>query len=193
VLTSRAAGGSVVVIAVDVLMMIRPQGRDKQQAYQRDYEAVQGLRTLAQELELAIVVAHHTRKSAADDAQDTISGTLGLAAAADCNIVIARQTDGGFVLDVRGRDVEAQQLAAVFDKAALRWNVTGDAGELRQSETRRAILEALRSAPDGLTPSEIAAATDIKQGTVRMALLRMRAAGEVRKAGSKYCLITVTV
>jgi hypothetical protein len=186
VLATRAAGGNVIVICIDVLMMVRPQGRDKQQAYQRDYEAIQHLRALAQELELAIIIAHHTRKSAADDAQDTISGTLGLAAAADCNIVIARQADGNFVFDIRGRDVEAQQLAAVFDKATLRWNVTGDAAELRQSETRRAILEALRGDPDGMTPAEVAAATDLRPGSVRIALMRMRAAGEVTRVRGKY-------
>jgi AAA domain len=186
VLAVRATGGAVVCVAVDVLMMIRPAGREKQQAYQRDYEAVQGLRALAQELGLAILVAHHTRKSAADDAQDTISGTLGLAAAADCNIVIARQGDGSFVFDVRGRDVESQQLAATFDKSTLRWAVTGDAAELRQSETRRLILEALSSIPEGMMPSEIAAETNLKPGTVRAALLRMRRDGKVRKAGGKY-------
>jgi hypothetical protein len=192
VLAVRATGGTVVCVAIDVLMMIRPAGRDKQQAYQRDYQALQGLRALAQELEIAVLVAHHTRKSPADDAQDTISGTLGLAAAADCNIVIARQDGGGFVLDVRGRDVESQQLAATFDKSTLRWAVTGSAAERQQSETRRVISEALNSIPEGMTPAEIVAETDLRPGTVRTTLLRMRRDGVVKRVRGKYTVTPVT-
>jgi hypothetical protein len=110
VLCVGAAGGSVACIAIDVLKMVRPGGQDRKAAYDRDYEALVGLRELSKELGIAIIVAHHTRKTAADDLIDMVSGTLGLTGAADTIIVIERQPSGGFVLDVRGRDVEATQL-----------------------------------------------------------------------------------
>jgi hypothetical protein len=186
---TRAQGHTVVCICIDVLQMIRPLSGEKQSVYQRDYMALLGLRTLAAELGIAIIVAHHQRKSSADDLQDTISGTQGLPAAADCSIVLERQVNGGFILDVRGRDIEAQQLAATFDKETCRWHVGGDASEMRRSETRRVILEALRDAPEGMGPADISVETGIKPTTVRSALLRMRRDGEVKKVKSKYVLI----
>jgi hypothetical protein len=186
---TRAQGHTVVCVCIDVLQMIRPLGGERQSVYQRDYMAVQGLRTLAAELGIAIIVAHHQRKSSADDLQDTISGTQGLAAAVDCAIVLERQPNGGFVLDVRGRDVEAQQLAATFDKETCRWHVAGDANEMRRSETRNAISEALRGTPEGMNPRDISADTGIKPGTIRMTLLRMVRDGEAKKVKGKYVVL----
>jgi hypothetical protein len=191
--STRAQGNIVVCVCIDVLQMIRPLGGERQSVFQRDYMAVQGLRTLAAELGIAIIVAHHQRKGGADDLQDTISGTQGLPAAVDCSIVLERQMNGGFILDVRGRDIEAQQLAATFDRETCRWHVGGDASEMRRSETRRAILEALRGTPEGMNPQDISADTGIKPGTVRTTLLRMVRDGDVRKLGGKYTATGVTV
>src|SRR5262249_29337959 len=115
-----------------------------------------------------------------------ISGTQGLPAAVDCSIVLERQMTGGFILDVRGRDIESQQFAATFDKETCRWHVGGDASEMKRSETRRAILEALRDAPDGMSPQDISAETGLKAGTVRPMLRRMVRDGEVKKLKGKY-------
>jgi hypothetical protein len=186
--STRTQGHTAVCVCIDVLQMIRPLGGERQSVYQRDYMAVQGLRTLAAELGIAIIVAHHQRKSSADDLQDTISGTQGLAAAVDCSIVLERQSNGGFVLDVRGRDVEAQQLAATFDKETCRWHVAGDANEMRRSETRNTISEVLRSTPEGMNPRDISADTGIKPGTIRMTLLRMVRDGEAKKVRGKYVI-----
>jgi hypothetical protein len=185
-LAVQAKDGTVACIAIDVLKMIRPAGQEKKTVYDRDYESLVGLRALSHELGTAFVVSHHVRKTAADDPQDTISGTLGLSASADCNIVLEHQSDGSYVLDVKGRDVEHAQFAAVFDKGTCRWTIAGDAAETRRSETKRAILAALADAPDGMTPQEVADATDLVSSSVRSALLRMRRAGEVTKAGSRY-------
>ena len=188
---TRAQGHNVVCVCIDVLQMIRPLGGERQSVFQRDYMAVQGLRTLAAELGIAIIVAHHQRKGSADDLQDTISGTQGLPAAVDCSIVLERQINGGFILDVRGRDIEAQQLAATFDKETCRWHVAGDASEMRRSEAQRAVGDALREAPEGtMTPQEISAETGLKAGTVRVTLLRMRRDGGVRKVKGRYMLST---
>jgi hypothetical protein len=183
-----------VCVCIDVLQMIRPLGGERQSVYQRDYVAMQGLRALAAKLGIAIIVAHHQRKGSADDLQDTISGTQGLPAAADCSIVLERQAGGGFILDARGRDVEAVQLSATFDKDTCRWQIGGDASELRRSEARRLVLEALRNAPNGMTPREIGDDTGLKAGNVRVTLLRMARDGDVTKTGGKYrATTTVTL
>jgi hypothetical protein len=138
--------------------MIRPAGQDRKAAYDRDYEALVGLRELSKELGIAILVAHHTRKTAADDLIDMVSGTLGLTGAADTIIVIDRQPSGGFVFDVRGRDVEAAQLAAAFDKETCRWRIIGDAGTVRRSTEREAVLSIFRDAGEPLTVELVTAA-----------------------------------
>jgi AAA domain-containing protein/DNA primase RepB-like protein len=157
VVTTRSAGATCACIAIDVLKMIRPAGQDRKAAYDRDYEALVGLRSLAHELGVAIVVAHHTRKLASDDLLDLVSGTLGLSGSADTIIVIERQ-GGGFVFDVRGRDVEAAQLAATFDKESCRWAIAGDAAMVRRSAEREAVLSAFRDAKEPLTVELLTAA-----------------------------------
>jgi hypothetical protein len=177
----RAAGGSVAGIAIDVLKMIRPAGQDRKAAYDRDYEALTGLRSLAHELSVPVAIAHHTRKAEADDAIDKVSGTHGLSGAADTIIVIERSSTGGFVFDIRGRDVEAALLAAEFDRESCRWSILGDAAEVQRSDTRKAILAALASTGT-MSPSEMAATTGLDRNSISAALYRMRKAGEVTKA-----------
>jgi hypothetical protein len=187
VLGVRAAGGVVACVAIDVLQMVRPAGQDRKLAYVRDYEALAGLRSLAHELGVAIVVAHHTRKLASDDLLDLVSGTLGLSGAADTIIVIERQRSGnGFVFDVRGRDVEAAQLAATFDKESCRWAITGDAATVRRSTEREAVLSVLRKAGKPVTAEFVTAELcDLEHpvtnspGAVRQILSRMAQNGDL--------------
>jgi hypothetical protein len=188
ILGVRAQGSTVSCVAIDVLKQIRPAGQEKKTVYDRDYESLVGLRTLSHELGVAFVVSHHVRKTAADDPHDTISGTLGLSGSADCSIVLEHQPNGGYVLDVRGRDVEHAQLAVTFDKSMCRWNIGGDASEMRRSEAHRLILEALRGVPEGMTPQDVTADTGLKPSTVRSALLRMKRGGELKKAANRYKL-----
>ena len=188
----RAADGSVACIAIDVLKMVRPAGQDRKAAYDRDYEALVGLRELSKELGIAIIVAHHTRKAAADDLIDMVSGTLGLTGAADTIIVIDRQPSGGFVFDVRGRDVEAVQLAAQFGKNTCRWTIVGDAGSVRRSAEREAVLSVFREAGEPLTVELVTAAlreavTSDRGGVtksrdaVKQILGRMAKSGDLRR------------
>ena len=191
VLSVRAKGGKVACVAIDVLKMFRPAGQDRKQAYDRDYEALSGLRALSQEVVVAFVVAHHTRKAEADDLIDKVSGTLGLSGAADTIIVIDRQSNG-FVFDVRGRDVEAVQLAAVFDKETCRWRITGDAGSVRRSAEREAILSVFRESGEPMTVELVTAAlregvTSDRGGVtrsrdaVKQILGRMAKSGDLRR------------
>jgi hypothetical protein len=178
----RAAGASVAAVVIDVLKMIRPAGQDRKAAYDRDYEALTGLRALAHELGIAIVIAHHIRKAEADDALDKVSGTHGLAGAADTIIVIERSNTGGFTFDVRGRDVEAAQLGASFDRETCRWAILGDAAEVQRSDTRKSILAALATAGT-MSPQEMVAVTGVGRNSINAILYRMCKAGEVAKVG----------
>ena len=146
---------------------------EKADRYLADYEAAQPLKTLADEHGLAIACLHHTRKAAADDFVETISGTHGLAAAAD-TIIVAKRARGqaDATLQVTGRDMEEQELAMRFAPEAGTWALLGDAQEWALSETRRRILELLRGT-EGMRPKEVAETLDAPRDTIRQTLTRM--------------------
>jgi len=168
---------------------IRPIGKAGRSAYELDYEALAGLHKLALELGVAVVVVHHTRKMAADDIMDTVSGFFGLVGAADTIIVIERRGQGT-VLDVRGRDVESVELAIQFNKDTCRWMVLGSAVDVHRSDERARILAALAEATEPLSPNEIMVAVGRRdRNAMDQLLFRMVKAGDVIKpARGKYAL-----
>jgi RecA-family ATPase len=66
------------LVIVDVLAMFRPRSENRDNLYEADYHAIQGLQALAGELNVSIVIVHHVRKSGSDvDPFEKVSGTLG--------------------------------------------------------------------------------------------------------------------
>ena len=116
--------------------------------YDADYAAALELRTLASEAGIAIVLVHHLRKADADDAYDTVSGTLGLTGAPDTILVLKRDTSGTIVLYGRGRDLTEIEMAMSFDKDSCLWRITGDADEVavRVSATPSSLPSTRRAA-----------------------------------------------
>jgi RecA-family ATPase len=113
------------MVVIDVFARIRPlpsegRSRSSMNAFQQDYQAAQEVKDLADRHHLAVVVLHHLRKMPDPDFVSEISGTNGLAAAADTIAVLKRartQTDAELWLT--GRDIEERTLAVHFD--AGRW------------------------------------------------------------------------
>lgn len=177
------------LIVVDVFARVRPRVSDRSDRYLADYEAAQPLKAVADRHGLAVVVLHHTRKAGADDFVEMVSGTHGLAAAADTIIVCKRargQADA--TLHITGRDVEEQDLALRFDAAIGTWNLLGEAQEWAVSEQRRKIIEALEEG-DAMKPKVLAEATGIDHGVVRHLVLSMVEAGQIDTDGSGSYLI----
>jgi hypothetical protein len=65
---------------------------------------------------------------------------------------VIEKRSGGWIFDVRDRDVMADELAAEFNKETCRWTILGNAGELHRSAERDAILNVFRET-QRLTPS----------------------------------------
>ncbi len=57
-----------------------------------DYENIMAIKRLADDKETSIMVVHHFRKTASDDAMDNFSGSFGLTGAADGLIAFKRRT-----------------------------------------------------------------------------------------------------
>jgi hypothetical protein len=177
------AGKNPRLIVVDVLAMFRPHRTDKQTNYDADYAALQGLRRLGSDMEVAILAVHHLRKQGADqDVFEKVSGTFGLSGAADTVLIIDRDASGT-TLYGRGRDIPEIEKAIEFDKETCRWRVLGNPADVRRTNERKAILAVLQAA-DGVAmqPKEIAAATGMPLNNIYQLLLHMGKAGEVQKA-----------
>jgi AAA domain-containing protein/DNA primase RepB-like protein len=177
------------LVIVDTLAMVRMPNKKELTAYDADYQAVLDLRTLAHERNVAIVLVHHLRKAEADDAYDTISGTLGLTGAPDTVMIIKRDGDS-FTLRARGRDLEEVERAVQFDTETCTWSVLGEAAEVRRSAERGAIIAALtESGSEPLGPNQIAAACGMRAANVRKLLTKLKREGTIKAVTyGKYAL-----
>lgn len=178
------------VVLVDVWPRIRPRVNKRTDYYQADYDAAAPLQGLAISRGIAVVALFHTRKAEAEDFVETVQGTFGTAAAADTIIVVKRsrgQADA--TLYVTGRDVEERELALRFAPAAGTWALLGDAAEYALGETRRELLEAVRT-HGSLTPKQAAETTGIDHNLAKLTLWRMAKDGQLHAERGTYSLRT---
>ncbi|WP_288586579.1 AAA family ATPase [uncultured Methylobacterium sp.] len=170
------------MVIVDVFTKIRPERSSTETGYESDYRALVPLKRLADETSIAVVVVHHTRKMAAEDPFETVSGTNGITGAADTILILDRGGQGT-TLYARGRDIEEIETALLFDKQSGAWLAQGPAAEVRRSDERQAILAALAEEAGPMSPTELSIKLDVPNANVRQLLQRMMASGEVSKRG----------
>jgi hypothetical protein len=114
---------------------------------------------------------------------DTVSGSTGLTGAADSVLVLNRDSQG-VVLYGRGRDIDEIEMALTFDKTTGRWAVLGEASEVRKSEERMSITEALRKAGE-MKISDLLDATDMERNNLNQLLHKMVRNGEIVRSGER--------
>ena len=181
------------LVIVDVLARVRGQAPANQNAYDLDYHALTALKHTADQHRVAIVVVHHTRKAASEDFLDLVSGTQGLAGAADSVLVLRRdrgQHDA--ILGVTGRDIEEAEHPLKFTPDTGSWSLlNGPVTDYRLGDTRRDVLHYLRR-HDTATPSEVARGLDIPEGTAKSTLFRMAKDNQVDTDGRGHYFATPT-
>ena len=111
------------LIIIDTLQKVREQSGEAY-SYRDDYQIIGQLKQLADKFGLCLLIVHHTRKSAANDEFDRISGTTGIYGCADGAFVLSKEnrTDNAATLSVSGRDQPDQRIHLVRDEATLVWN-----------------------------------------------------------------------
>ena len=168
------------MVIIDVFAKMRGRSPAGMSAYDADYAAIGHAKRLADNHGVAVVLVHHVRKAGADDFLTEVSGTNGLAGAADAALVLKRargQADG--VLHVTGRDVDEAEYALRFLPDAGAWLLLdGPPGEYTVGDTRAAILRHLHQHP-GSTPKVIAEATGLGNDNVKKTCQRMTADGQL--------------
>ena len=174
------------LVMIDVLQKFRPHSKRGEGAYEGDYNALTGLHSLCSKKHIGMIVSTHTRKMAADDPFDTVSGTHGITGVADTTLVMSRMGDDDHArLFGRGRDIVKEiDHALEFNQLACKWVVLGETDEVRKSDTRKRVLKALKEHP--MSPVELADEVHMKRSAIRNLLMRMMKDGEVSKKGDKY-------
>jgi len=177
------------LVVIDTLKKVRSRKFGNRSVYDVDYEALEPLLPLAAEHNVAVVVVHHTRKLAAADPLDEISGSTGLSGGVDGALVLKRDRGrADAYLYVMGRDIEEEQeLALRWDANTAGWCIVGDAEEYRLSEERQAVARVLRNTDGPLGPKDVAEALDKPNGAVRELLSQMAKSSDVENVSyGKY-------
>ncbi|MFC1657205.1 AAA family ATPase [Candidatus Moduliflexota bacterium] len=179
------------VIVVDTWTKIAPRrkGGKLTTLYESDVAAWSRLHRFAHKHDMCIIVLHHSRKTDKFDTDwiETISGTMGVTASVDMLIYLKRpRGESTASLFVAGREVETEREYAIQgDKDTCRWELRGDAEDIRLSATRQEIITHLRDEP-GCQAFQIAKAIGKNESTLRTILSSMKDAGQVRKQGRSY-------
>lgn len=173
------------LVILDVFARVRAHKGNNDSGYDADYAAAAPLQGWAVEKGVVVVAIHHTRKMAADDPLEAVSGTNGLTGAADTTLVLKRESinSADAVLYARGRDIQEAELALIFGQNDCRWEVVGEAWEYRMAKEKRTMLAVLNEVGE---PASIAQITEhfpeTSEATIRQRLKRMVDAGELKRA-----------
>lgn len=180
------ANPSARLVVVDVFARITEQPTNEHGIYRQDYAMTVPLKRIADEYSITVLVVHHTRKQKHNDFVLTVSGTNGLAGAADGVLVLSRERNNATAtLSVTGRDVEEGKIALDFEGSKGKWKVLGgSAGDYEHSEQRRMILVAVRERP-GIGPKEIAEDTGLSYDSVKH-LVRSMDPEQLNRRDGKY-------
>jgi DNA-binding transcriptional ArsR family regulator len=181
------------LVVVDVFARVKGSKTGKETDYDFDYRQAAFLQAIASRHGLAVIVIHHTRKMAADDPFDEVSGTRGLTGAADGVLVLKKDSGSQQpVLYGRGRDLEEVETALQFDKDTGTWSILGAAWLVADTHERREIQQVLGRSVDPMTPTEIADRIGKTRQNVQKMLSKMEDEGQVEriKRGS-YVLVSM--
>jgi hypothetical protein len=148
-------------------------------AYSEDYDEGAKLQELAKDLNIAIVVVHHTKKAPEEYAIDELSGTTGITAAADAIFMLRRKGENT-VFHCTGRDIASQDYAVQFDEKCGIWKILGSAAEAAISSERALLLQFLKEYERPMKTTELAKMTQrTNPATVNM-LNKLKEQGLVR-------------
>ena len=112
------------LVIIDTLQKVREVGGDSY-SYANDYQIITNLKGFTDRHNICMLIVHHTRKQAADDKFDMISGTNGLLGAADGAFILSKdkRTSNNATLEVSGRDQQDQRVLLKKNAETLAWEL----------------------------------------------------------------------
>ena len=117
---------SLKIVVIDTLQKIRS---GEETSYSSDYKELSVLKSLADKLEITILLVHHTRKCFDNDPFNMISGSTGISGCVDGSMVLLETKRGSRTAKLHcvGRDIENAEMNLVFKDS--RWIVTDDTAD----------------------------------------------------------------
>lgn len=178
--TALAANPAIGFVLIDTIAAVRPRRKRGADLVEEDYAVGKPLKALAEKYGVAILASVHTRKAAAEDFVDTISGTGGMSAGVD-NILVMQRIRGqsAVTLHATGRDIREEEYALTFDAITGQFVIAGDAAEFTLSKERQDILNTLRTADGPLNPVSVAETLGKNPNTTRNLMWKMTEAGTI--------------
>lgn len=195
-LNQHARDDNPPLVILDTLGKARPQRRAGDDPYIADYQLGSRIKAAIDAVPgAALLAVHHTRKMAAADWLDTVSGTQGITGSADYILVLSRKrkSDEG-VLAVTGRDVAENEYAIKTDNGI--WTLDGmdilDAAatvttraERQQARLGDRSLDAVKFVNSRTTtaPKDLAEHLGIDKKQAAVLLGRLLDSGHIGKSG----------
>ncbi len=167
------------LIIIDPWVKVKPRlkSRHGETGYDADYEALEGIKKLADKYGICILVQFHLRKANADDPFDEVNATTGVTACADGFISLKRgRGESEATLYASGRDYKEEVNLALSFKGGM-WKVLGEGATATYyslSQERRAVIDLLCGAVQPMMPKDIATLLDVNDGTMRKLLFGMK-------------------
>lgn len=175
------------LIVIDVWAKFRAPSNARGNAYEQDYNQLSEVKSMGDHFGTSILAVHHTRKGAAEDVFDEVSGTQGIAGAADGTLILARsrgQSDG--TLAMTGRDIEEQTLAVSFDVNTFCWTSHGSADEKLSGDMQTKIIAYLRERGVACFATDIAEHVERTADQIRPILHRLFDKKILRRVGNAW-------
>lgn len=178
------------LIVIDPWIKVKPYNKQRAGAtgYDADYEALEGIKRLADKYNVCILIQLHVRKQKADDIMDEVNATTGVTACADGTLILKRERlDKVATLYGTGRDYrEEVNLALSFNTG--HWSILGNAHDYTLSEASNEVIDLLKSEARPITSKEIADMLGIPRNTIRKRLFDMKRRDEVKETEHGYIL-----
>jgi hypothetical protein len=183
------------LIILDTLGKVLPPTQMGEDRYQRDYRVGSALKRIVDDHPgSSLLINHHDRKANAEDFVDAVSGTHGLAGAADTIVVLARDRQETLgKIKVTGRDVAEGEYAVYFQDGAV-WELHG--GDLEAAREKAQAMRATAGVsdrmldvvmyayehPEGVRRGDVAQALDLDPRQASVYLSRAVAANRLKRA-----------
>lgn len=180
------------VVILDTLGKVMPPAAGNQSAYGHDYAMLSALKSASDAVPgSSLVIVHHTRKHEGGDFLDAVSGTQGIAGAADTVIHLKRERhEKRATLQVTSRDVAEGEYAVTMAENGA-WTLDGGSLEesARAAQTEKSsegvgdrmaeIIQVVGRFPQGIKPHDVAVLMDLDDKTAQTYLSRAFDSGRI--------------
>lgn len=187
--------GQAPAVFIDTLGKAMRSAVSGETQYERDYRVVGGLKAQADAHPgSSVLLVHHTRKSEGRDFVDAVSGTQGIAGAADTVLVLRRERgESAGTLSVTSRDTREGEYRMNLDSSG-RWTLAGGsvaaAAEAEQAakatdgvgDRMAEVIATVQRFPEGIRPKDLKVLlTNMEPADVDTYLSRAHNKGRIRR------------